>query len=302
MASSEAVLAGRMARLPARGRAGDLRSLARDATATLGIFILVVFVAGAITAPWIAPANPVRVDFGNRFASPSIARPLGTDNLGRDVLSRLLHGARLSIGIAMAATIGSTALGLALGLLAGMRGGSVDALIMRTVDVLQALPGLLLALAVVGVLGQGLGNLLVAMVLVWWAGYARVVRGMTLSIKERQFVEAARAVGASELRVMTRHVLPNLVGPTVVLSTLDMGRTLLAVSGFSFLGLGARPPIPEWGAMLAEARNFLDRAPMLLIYPGTAISLLVLASNLVGDGLRDVLDPRLRRQAASMHT
>jgi peptide/nickel transport system permease protein len=267
----------------------------RDVAALVGAALLALFVLAALAAPWIAPRDPNRVDLTRRFAAPSVAHLLGTDNLGRDVLSRLLHGSRLSIGMAVTATIGSTAIGLILGVLAGVRGGRVDTLIMRTVDVLQALPGLLLALAVVGVLGQGLGNLLVAMVLVWWAGYARVVRGMTLSVRERPFVEAARAGGIPESRLLVRHILPNLIGPTLVLSTLDMGRTLLAVSGFSFLGLGVRPPTPEWGAMLAEAKSYLDRAPLLLIYPGSAITLMVLASNLVGDGLRDALDPRLRR-------
>jgi peptide/nickel transport system permease protein len=279
-----------------RERPAKVREFARDAGALVGAILLVLFVLAAVAAPWIASGDPNRVDLSHRFASPSRVHPLGTDNLGRDVLARLLYGSRLSIGMALTATIGSTVLGLLLGVLAGIRGGRVDALIMRTVDVLQALPGLLLALAVVGVLGQGLVNLLVAMVLVWWAGYARVVRGMTLSVRERPFVEAARASGITEPRLLVQHILPNLLGPTLVLSTLDMGRTLLAVSGFSFLGLGARPPTPEWGAMLAEAKSYLDRAPLLLIYPGSAITLMVLASNLVGDGLRDALDPRLRRQ------
>jgi peptide/nickel transport system permease protein len=294
-ASVERTLAGRAPRTLAAGPSAA-RRLARDPAAAVGLIVLLAFAAAAIAAPWVAPADPNRVDLLHRFEPLSRAHWLGTDNLGRDVFSRILHGGRLSIGIAIAATAGSTALGTTLGMLAGMHGGSVDALIMRTVDVLQALPGLLLALAVVGVLGQGLNNLLIAMVLVWWAGYARVVRAMTLSIGARQFVEAARAAGATERRVLIRHVLPNLVGPTVVLSTLDMGRTLLAVSGFSFLGLGARPPIAEWGAMLAEAKNYLDRAPFLLIAPGFAITVMVLASNLIGDGLRDALDPRLARQ------
>jgi peptide/nickel transport system permease protein len=292
---AERRLPGRAGRRPG-GQPAGVRDLIRDAAAFAGAALLALFLLAALAAPWIAPGDPNRVDLARRFAAPSAAHPLGTDNLGRDVLSRLLHGSRLSLGIAMTATVGSSVIGLMLGVLAGIRGGRVDALIMRTVDVLQALPGSLLALAVVGVLGQGLANLVVAMVLVWWAGYARVVRGMTLSVRERPFVEAARAVGVPESRLLVRHILPNLIGPTIVLSTLDMGRTLLAVTGFSFLGLGARPPTPEWGAMLAEAKGYLDRAPLLLIYPGLAITLMVLASNLVGDGLRDALDPRLRRQ------
>jgi peptide/nickel transport system permease protein len=270
-------------------------ALRQDLGAVIGAALWGLFLLAALTAPWIAPRDPSRVDVSRRFASSSLTHPLGTDNLGRDVLSRLLYGSRLSLGMALAATIGSSVIGLSLGVLAGFRGGRVDTLIMRTVDVLQALPGLLLALAVVGVLGQGLGNLLVAMILVWWAGYARVVRGMTLSLRARPFIEAAHANGVPEPRLLLRHLLPNLIGPAIVLSTLDMGRTLLSVSGFSFLGLGVRPPTPEWGAMLAEAKGYLDRAPLLLVYPGVAITLMVLASNLLGDGLRDTLDPRLRR-------
>jgi peptide/nickel transport system permease protein len=210
----------------------------------------------------------------------------------------MLHGARISLGIAVATTAGTAVLGLGLGLLAATSNRFLGSAVMRVVDIVQALPGLLLALALVGVLGPSLRNLVVAIVAVWWAGYARVVRSVALSVRERPFVEAARALGASEWRILRRHVLPNVLGPTAVLSTLDLGRTLLAVSGLSFLGLGARPPSPEWGAMLAEARHFLDRAPLPLLYPGLAITVFALACNLLGDGLRDALDPRARRSVA----
>lgn len=288
-------------RLPAAGRRRHLltfRSLLRDRTALLGLVVVAVYVLAAISAPWLAPHDPNATDFSARFEAPSLEHPFGTDNLGRDVAGRILHGAPISMGLATLSTFGIGALGLTLGLLAGMRGRTVDVLIMRVVDALQALPGLLLALALVGVLGPSLRNLVVAIVVVWWGDHARLVRSMTLSLRERPFVEAARALGASEVRIMVRHVLPNLIGPIVVLSTLDMGRTLLAVSGLSFLGLGARPPTPEWGAMLAEAKDHLSTAPMLLVYPGMAITLFVLAFNLLGDGLRDALDPRMRRGRA----
>ncbi len=289
----------RLAAPPRRQRLATLRSFLRDRTALLGLTIIALYVVAAIAAPWLAPGDPNATDFRARFEAPSLEHPFGTDDLGRDVADRILHGAPISMGLAVAATLGTGALGLGLGLLAGMRGRAIDAVIMRVVDTLQALPGLLLALALVGVLGPSLRNLVVAIVAVWWAGYARLVRSMTLTIRERPFVEAARALGASEVRVMIRHVLPNLVGPTVVLSTLDMGRTLLAVSGLSFLGLGARPPTPEWGAMLAEAKDHLSTSPMLLVYPGMAITLFVLAFNLLGDGLRDALDPRMREGHAA---
>jgi peptide/nickel transport system permease protein len=194
--------------------------------------------------------------------------------------------------MAVTATVGIAVIGVLLGLLAAMYGRLVDTLTMRVADVFLALPTLILALVVVGLLGQGLRNLIITIVFVQWPSYARIVRGMALKIRERDFVEAARAVGASRPRIVLRHVLPNLVGPIVVLSTLDMGRVLLAVSGLSFLGFGVSPPTPEWGAMLADAKTFLDRAPQLLVWPGLAITLMVLAFNLAGDGLRDLLDPR----------
>jgi peptide/nickel transport system permease protein len=273
-----------------------VRTLLRDRAAVAGVAVLLVVVVGAVGASWISPYDPVAVDFNHRFATPSIQHPLGTDNLGRDTLSRLLHGARLTIGLSVVATAGITLLGLTLGLVAGIYGRAADTVIMRVVDVMLSLPTLILALVVVGILGQGLRNLIISVILVQWASYARVVRGIALTVRERPFVEAARALGARRSRLLLKHVLPNLIGPMVVLSTLDMGRTLLAVSGLSFLGFGAKPPTPEWGAMLAESRRFIDRAPQLLALPGMAITIMVLAFNLAGDGLRDFLDPTLRRQ------
>ncbi|MFN2555325.1 MAG: ABC transporter permease [Nitriliruptorales bacterium] len=271
-----------------------LRRLTRDRSAVVGMAVIIVFLSAALSASWLSPYDPSAVDLSQRFASPSAQHPLGTDNLGRDVLSRLLHGASLSISMTVMATGGITLIGLAMGLVAGTYRGRVDALIARLVDILLALPTLILALVVVGLLGQGIRNLVIAIVVVRSPRYARVVRGATLSILERPFIEAARAVGSSQGRIMLRHVLPHLLGPVVVLSTLDMGITLLAVSSLSFLGLGVGPPTPEWGAMVAEAKDYLDRAPQLLVYPGLAITFLVLAFNLVGDGLRDFLDPMAR--------
>ncbi len=193
--------------------------------------------------------------------------------------------------MALSASLGITVLGVLLGLLAGVYGRAVDTVIMRVVDVLLALPTLILALVIVGLLGQGLRNLILTIILVQWPRYARLVRGMALKLREREFIEAARAVGATRTRLMLRHVTPNLIGPVVVFTTIDMGRTLLTVSALSFLGFGVSPPTPEWGAMLSEARHLIDRAPQLLVYPGLAITLVVLSFNLAGDGLRDLLDP-----------
>jgi peptide/nickel transport system permease protein len=269
-----------------------LRRFLRDRSAMIGVIIVLVVVLAALLAPWLARHDPTLTDFRNRFASPSRSHPLGTDNLGRDEFSRILHGARLSLGMAVTASLGITLVGVALGLVAGMYGRVVASTIMRLADVFLALPTLILALVVVGLLGQGLRNLIITIVIVQWPSYARIVRGMTLQVRERGFVEAALGLGASRPRIVLRHVLPNLVGPIVVLSTLDMGRVLLAVSGLSFLGFGISPPTPEWGAMLSDAKTFLDQAPQLLVWPGLAITVMVLAFNLTGDGLRDMLDPR----------
>lgn len=292
MATADALTAPEVA-VHGIGDAGrGLRRLLRDRSAVVGMVVVVLFVFGAVAAPWVAPHPPNVTDFGNRFAAPSIEHPLGTDHVGRDELSRILHGARRSLGMALTATAGITVLGILLGMIAGMYGRLVDSVIMRVVEVLQSLPLLILALVVVGLLGQGLRNLIITIALLGWTGYARIVRGMTFKLRDREFVQAAHAVGASRMRIALRHVAPNLVGPVVVLSTLNMGSVLLAVSGLSFLGFGIAPPTAEWGAMVSEARAYLDKAPLLLAWPGLAITLMVLAFNLAGDGLRDLLDPR----------
>ena len=277
------------------GRRVVLRGLLRDRTATIGLLIVSSFVLAAVFAPLLAPHDPNAVDVLRKFAPPSTAFPLGTDHLGRDVFSRLLYGARLSIGTAVVATLGISLLGLFLGMLAGYLGGLVDTLISRVVDVLLAFPSFLLALAITGILGPGLWNLMLSVIAVSWAGYARIVRGSVLAEREKVYVEAARATGVSGWRILWRHLLRNIVGPVVVLTTLDMGAILLGISALSFLGLGVEPPTSEWGAMLSEGRNYLGQAPNMMLFPGAAIFLMALGFNLFGDGLRDVLDPRTRR-------
>jgi len=259
-----------------------------------GLVIVAGLVLLALLAPWIPGPSPIDQDVANRYASPSWNHPLGTDNLGRDELLRILHGARTSLLVSVVVGVLVLLIGVTVGMVSGFVGGFVDGLLMRLVDVLLAFPSLLLALAVTGVLGPGLFNLAAAMVFVWWAGYARYVRGLVLSIRERPYVESARALGMSEHRVALRHVLPHVLPPVIVLATLQSGRLLLALSGLSFLGLGAQPPTPEWGAMLSDAQNYLANAPQLMVYPGIAISIAALGFNLLGDGLRDILDPKLR--------
>ncbi|MEW6153490.1 MAG: ABC transporter permease [Actinomycetota bacterium] len=274
----------------ARGRMW--RRLTRDRASLAGLVLVGLFVLGAVLAPAIASHDPNQTDFTNRFASPSGTHLLGTDHLGRDEFARILHGGRLSLGMAFTATAGITLVGLCLGLVAAVYGRFAETVIMRLVDMLLSVPTLIQALVVVGLLGQGLRNLVITIILVQWPRYARLVRGMAIKIRESQFVEAARAAGATRRRLVFRHILPNLLGPLVVFSTIDMGAVLLAVSGLSFLGFGVGPPTAEWGAMLSEARFQIERAPQLLLYPGAAITLVVLAFNLAGDGLRDLLDPR----------
>jgi len=271
------------------------RPLLRDPTALPGVVVLTLFAVVAALAPLLAPYDPAAVDVVRKLAPPSGEFPLGTDHLGRDVLSRLIYGARISLATTLLAAVGIAATGLVFGTIAGFAGGVLDAVISRVVDVLLAFPGLLLALALTGVLGPNLRNLMLAVVVVSWAGYARVVRGAVLAERERPYVDAARAAGASRLRIVLRHLLPNIMGPIIVLTTLDMAAILLAISALSFLGLGVQPPTAEWGAMLADARPYLSRAPNLMLFPGAAIFLTALAFNLVGDGLRDALDPRTRR-------
>lgn len=293
MSASEAVL--RQAadqRLAPESRRKLFRRVWREPATLAGIVIVAAFLLAAILAPWLARHDPNQTDFLHRFEPMSRSHPLGTDNVGRDEFARLLFGGRLSLGMAVSATVGISAVGVTLGLVAAVYGRLVETVIMRIVDMLLSVPMLIQALVVVGLLGQGLRNLIITVVLVQWPRYARLVRGMALKVRERDFVVAARAAGASRTRVVLRHILPNLIGPVVVFSTVDMGATLLVVSSLSFLGFGVAPPTPEWGAMLSEARFQIERAPQLLLYPGIAITLVVLAFNLAGDGLRDLLDPR----------
>ncbi|MDP8931124.1 MAG: ABC transporter permease [Actinomycetota bacterium] len=276
------------------GRRRLLAGFARDRTTMVGAVVVTLFVLAAIFAPVLAAHDPNAADVVQKFSPPSLDHLLGTDHLGRDVFGRLLYGARLSIGATVATALGITIVGIVMGMLAGYLGGVVDTVISRMIDILLAFPSFLLALALMALLGTGLRNIMLAFVAAAWAGYARIVRGAVLAEREKVYVEAARALGASPGRILRRHVLPNIVAPIVVYTTLDLGFILLAISGLSFLGLGVQPPTPEWGAMLAEARSYLGPAPNMMLFPGAAIFLTVLGFNLLGDGLRDVLDPRTR--------
>ena len=268
------------------------RRLARNRGAVIGAGIVVFMVAVALSAPLIAPHDPNELFVAHRLEGPSRQFPLGTDNLGRDMLSRLIYGARPSIGSAVMATIIIITIGITVGAWVGYVGGIVDDIAMRIVDILLAFPNLILALAVVGILGPGLRNMLVAMTFAVWAGYARLVRGIVLELRERPFVRASLALGGGRLHIISRHILPNIISPVIVLASLQMGYLILSIAGLSFLGLGIQPPTAEWGSMLNAGRNFFQFAPGQMIYPGVAISITVLGFNMLGDGLRDILDPR----------
>lgn len=269
------------------------RRFLRDRLSMLGLAIVVTLVLAALFAPVISPHDPAEQDVLNSLAGPSAEHPLGTDQLGRDNLSRVLHGTRWSMGIAVVATAIVMVIGVTLGLLAGYLGRWTDATIMRGVDIFLALPTLVLVLAIIGTLGTSLGILLLGIVVATWPLYARVMRGLVLSMREREFVMSARAVGASHLRIMVRHLLPNTISPVVVLASLQTGNLILLLAALGFFGLGVQPPTPEWGTMLNEARVHFRSNPQQMFYPGAAITLAVLGFNLLGDGLRDVLDPRL---------
>ncbi|MDQ3692040.1 MAG: ABC transporter permease [Chloroflexota bacterium] len=272
-----------------------VRRCVSDRTLVTGTLIVLTFVIAALAAPLITSHDPTEVDALAILAPPSPEHWLGTDNIGRDIFSRLVYGARWSLGASVLAATAIVVVGVTLGVIAGYFGGLIDDLLMRLVDVLLAFPSLVLALAIVGTLGPSLRNVLIGMVAVWWVDYARVMRGLTVGVREREFVAAAHCLGASSPRVMLRHILPNVVPSVIVLATLELGGLMLAISGLSFLGLGAQPPTPEWGTMLNDGRLFFQRAPQLMLYPGLAITLVVVGCNLVGDGLRDALDPRLKR-------
>jgi peptide/nickel transport system permease protein len=273
-----------------------LRIFLTDPASLLGLFIVSVIVTAAIAAPLLAPHDPTEVSLEHRLLASNSSFPLGTDHLGRDELSRLLYGARTTLGTASVVLIMVVTIAVTVGTLSGYYGGRLDTVLMGLVDLLLAFPGLILAVAIAGTLGPSLINVMIAMAAVWWAGYARLIRGMVLLLRRREFVEAARALGAGDGRIMMVHIARNTLGPVIVLASLDMGWIILGISGLNFLGLGAQPPTPEWGAMLNDGRPLLQLAPQMMLYPGAAIFLVVLGFNLLGDGLRDVLDPTTYRQ------
>jgi len=270
--------------------------LRKNKMALIGLAIILLLVIVAAIAPVFVPHHPYEQDLEKAFLPPSLEYPFGTDDFGRCIFSRIIFGTRISLAIGVVVTAISAVTGIILGMLAGFYSGIVDEVIMRIVDIFLAFPGLILALVIAGLLGPGMFNVLFALSLVGWMGYARVVRGVVLAEKEKNFVETARALGAGSLYIMYRHLLPNVLAPVIVMATLGIGQAILAAAGLSFLGLGAQPPVPVWGSMLNDGKMYLQTAPHLTIFPGLAIMITVLSFNFLGDGLRDLFDPRLREK------
>jgi peptide/nickel transport system permease protein len=272
-----------------------VRRLVRNRGAVGGLAILALLALMAIAAPLIAPYDPNAIAPIANLKGPSAAHLFGTDQFGRDILSRIFFGARLSFEVGFIAVGLAMICGIVLGLVAGYFGRTVDAVITVLIDIMLAFPGILLALAIIAILGPSLYNLMIAVGIAGIPAYTRLVRGTTLAAKQQAYVEAARVSGARDTAIMFRHILPNVLSPVIVLATLGIGSAILVGAALSFLGLGAKPPTPEWGAMLSAGRNYLSLAWWITFFPGLAIMLTVLSINMVGDGLRDALDPRLKR-------
>jgi peptide/nickel transport system permease protein len=274
------------------------RAARRNPLAAIGVVLVVIFVFSALFAPWIAPQDPAAIDLPSRLTSASATHWCGTDELGRDILSRLIYGSRISMLVGSCVVAMSLALGLIVGSIAGYYGRSIDRFINVVVmNAFLSFPGILLAIAFVAFRGPGIFNLVLALSLGGWVGYARLVRGQVLAVREREFVEAARALGASDLRIIIRHILPNIIQPVIVQAAIGMAGAILAEATMSFLGLGVPPPTASWGTMLNDGRAHLFDAPHLVLFPAAAVMLAVLAFNFIGDALRDYLDPRSRIEA-----
>ncbi|CCO09127.1 nickel transporter permease [Desulforamulus hydrothermalis] len=271
------------------------RRLRKNKLAMVSLVFLLALSLMAVLAPFVAPYDPYLSDMPKALQGPSAQHWLGNDELGRDILSRIIYGARISLRVGLIAVGIALSVGMTLGSLAGYYGGRLDNLIMRVMDIMLAFPSILLAIALMAVLGRGVENAIIAIGIVSIPEYARIVRGSVLSVKENEYVQAARAIGNNDLQIIFRHILPNVMAPVIVRATLGISTAILETSALGFLGLGVVPPYAEWGTMLGSGRGYMFNAPHLVFFPGIAITLTVMAFNLLGDGLRDALDPRLRR-------
>lgn len=271
------------------------RKLARNKAALAGAFIVLVFVLLAIFAPLIAPYDPLKMNIVNKLQGPSADHWLGTDDKGRDILSRLLYGSRISLTVGILSTLLGAAVGIVLGIVSGYYGRGVDSVIMRFCDVLLAFPGILLALAIVSVLGASTTNVIIAVAFFAVPTFARIVRGSTLGVKKLEYIDAIKAMGARDSRIIFMHILPNILSPIIVQATLYIASAIITAAALSFLGMGTQPPDPEWGTMLSNGRSYIRQAPHITLFPGLFILLIVVGFNLFGDGLRDALDPKTKK-------
>jgi len=270
------------------------RRLRRQPLSIFAAIVVLVLIFTAIFGPMLAPYDPNNIDMNSRFDAPSLAHPFGADDLGRDILSRIMVGARISLQVGLIAVGLSATVGTLLGLVGGYAGRITDEIIMRAMDILFAFPAILLAIAIMAALGKGITNAMIAIGIVYVPIFARIARSSVLAIREEEFIEAARATGSSDMRIMFRHILPNILSPLIVETTLSLSFAILAEAALSFFGLGTQPPDPSWGRMLSEGRAYFNQSPWLGIWPGLAIMMTVMGFNLLGDGLRDALDPRLK--------
>ncbi|NRF93343.1 ABC transporter permease [Paenibacillus frigoriresistens] len=262
--------------------------------ALVGLWMTVIFVIVALLARWIAPYDPIVQNMQVMLETPSWSHPFGTDEFGRDILSRIIYGAQISLMIGIVGVLISVIIGVTLGTLSGYFGGKADMLIMRIMDIFMAFPSFLLALAIVSVLGPGMSNVMIAIGIFSVPTFARISRSAVISVKNKEFIEAAKAMGGTHAFIIVKHVIPNSIAPIIVLSSLRIATAILTASGLSFLGMGAQPPTPEWGAMLSTGREYLRTAPHVSTIPGLAIMFMVLSFNMLGDGLRDALDPKMK--------
>lgn len=271
-----------------------VRTFMKNKTALIGLVGSILIIAISLSAPILSPHDPISQSISNRLKGPNATNPMGTDDYGRDVLSRILYGSRVSLMVGVLSVAFGMTVGIIMGLIAGYKGGIIDNLIMRLVDVLMCFPTLILGLLVLAVLGQGVSNLVIAIAIAVTPRFARLSRGKVIAIKENEFVDAARALGMNDMRIMFRHILPNIMGDMLVMGTLWVGTAIRVEANLSFIGLGVQPPLPSWGLMVRNGIDFLDTAPWLSLYGGLAILITVLCFNMVGDGLRDIIDPKLR--------
>jgi peptide/nickel transport system permease protein len=279
----------------ARGYWEDtLRHLLRHRVGMLGVIIVTLLVLVAIAGPYVAPYDPNEIDFTVRFAPPSLDHPMGADDFGRDILSRVMHGARVSLQVGIIAVGIAGTVGSLLGLVAGYAGRVLDETIMRAMDVIFAFPAILLAIAILAALGKGIENAMIAIGIVYIPIFARIARSSVLSIREEEFIEAARSCGATDIRILFKHILPNAMAPLIVETTLSLAFAILAEAALSFFGLSVQPPDPSWGRMLSEGRGYFRQSLWLAIFPGLAIMITVMGFNFLGDGLRDAMDPNMR--------